>query len=92
MDLGTISAGDKKQLLYEFTNTGDETLIIDLATACKCTEITWPKKPIPPGGSGKIIAVFDSTGMNGVYEKTIDIIANTEPIVVEARFTVEVLP
>ena len=40
---------------------------------------------------GKIIALFDSEGMEGPYTKTIDIIANTDPIVVEAKFIVEVI-
>ena len=91
IDLGTIKSGDTRELVYRFTNTGTADLRIDLATACKCTEINWPTEPIPPGGEGKIVAVFDSEGMEGFYEKTIDIIANTEPIVVEAKFTVEIL-
>jgi hypothetical protein len=84
-------AGDKKEIIFSFTNTGNEPLIIDLATACQCTEIEWPTEPIVPGDEGRIVAIFDSTGMEGPYTKTIDIIANTEPIVVEAKFSVEVV-
>ncbi len=88
--LGVINEGDKKKVVFDFVNTGDSDLIIELATACKCTEITWPQEPIPPSGKGKIEAIFDSSGMEGQYTKTIDIIANTDPIVVEAKFTVTV--
>ena len=91
INIGTMVAGEKKEIVFEFTNTGNDTLIIDLATACKCTEITWPTEPVAPGEKGKIIALFDSEGMEGPYTKTIDIIANTDPIVVEAKFIVEVI-
>lgn len=81
----------KKTIVFEFENTGTNSLIIDLVTACKCTEISWPESPLAPGERGEIVAIFDSSGMEGKYNKTIDIIANTEPIVVEAKFSVEVL-
>ncbi len=93
LDLGDVRAGEKKELIYTFTNTGDAPLLIDLVTACKCTSTDWPKELIPPGGTGKIRAVFDGKGMSGEYYKTIDIFTNidTEPIVFEAKFRVNVI-
>lgn len=91
IDIGQMISGDKKEIVFEFENTGNEALIIDLVTACKCTDISWPEEPIQPGAKGKIIAIFDSTGMEGVINKTLDIIANTNPIVVEAKFSVDIL-
>ncbi len=91
IELGEMIQGEKKEIVYEFENTGSVPLNIELATACKCTDIQWPKDSILPGGKGKIVAIFDSTDMEGVYHKTIDIIANTDPIVVEAKFNVEVV-
>jgi len=90
-DLGVITEGDTKKLVYSFTNTGSAPLIIELATTCKCTNITWPTEPILPGNSGEIHAVFDSSGFEGIVKKSIDIIANTDPIVVEAKFVAEVV-
>jgi len=90
-DLGEIKQGDKKKLVYTFTNTGNAPLVIELATTCKCTDITWPKEPVPPGGKGQILAIFDSTDFEGVVKKSIDIIANTDPIVVEAKFIATVV-
>ncbi len=89
--IGSMKQGDKKEVVFEFTNTGMAGLKIDLATSCKCTEIFWPQHIVQPGESGEIRAIFDSTGMEGVYEKTIDIIANTQPIVKEAKFSVKVV-
>ncbi len=91
LDLGKMQQGEKKKLVYKFTNTGMTPLVIDLATACQCADITWPHQPINPGQSGEIVAIFDSAGMEGNYSKTIDIIANTDPIVVEAKFNVEIV-
>ncbi len=90
-DLGDIYIGDKKKLVYNFINTGEAPLKIDLVTSCKCTQTDWPKVEVLPGERGSISAVFDSAGMKGEYNKTIDIIANTEPIVVEAKFKVNIL-
>ena len=89
--LGKMKAGTHKTITYKFENTGDADLLIEFATACRCTDISWPKEPVAPGESGEIVAIFDSSDMEGPYQKTIDIIANTEPIVVEAKFEVEIV-
>jgi len=89
--IGKMKAGESKKIVYEFENTGNADLLIELATACKCTDITWPTEAVAPGEKGEIVAIFDSSGMEGPYTKTIDIIANTEPIVVEAKFEVEII-
>jgi peptidoglycan-associated lipoprotein len=92
IDLGVMKKGEKKEITYIFTNTGSEDLVIDMVTACKCTELYWTKENIKPGEQGAIKALFDSSDMKlGKLEKTIDIIANTDPIVVEAVFTVEIV-
>lgn len=83
-----MKEGASSAISFKFTNTGKGDLKIDLVTACKCTELDWPKEVIPPGGEGEIYVLFDSTGFNGEVLKVVDIIANTEPIVVEAKFKV----
>jgi len=89
--IGTLKEGEKRQLLYTFQNTGSQDLIIDLATACRCTDLKWPQDPIPPGERGEILVEFDSTGFSGDIIKTIDVIGNTEPIVKLAWFTATVV-
>ncbi len=92
LELGNVYKGEKRDLVYNFTNTGSADLIIELVTACKCTTLDWPRKPIPPGGRGTLNVTYDSTDQKlGPLTKTIDIIANTDPIVVEAFFNVVVL-
>ena len=91
INIGQVIQGEKKTITFEFVNSGDADLIIDLVTACKCTDISWPQEVIAPGETGTIVAVLDTNEMEGPYTKTIDIIANTNPIVVEAKFDVDVV-
>lgn len=92
-DLGQIVKGESRSLSFAFTNTGSEDLVIEIATTCKCTDITWPKEAIKPGEGGVITAVYHTEDQKvGRVEKTIDVVANTAAIVEEARFTAEILP
>jgi hypothetical protein len=84
VDFGKLKQGEKRSHSFTFTNTGREDLIIELATACTCTSIDWPRKPIPPGGKGSIDIVFDSTTKKGQVSVDVDVISNTDPIVVTA--------
>ena len=91
-ELGDVRLGETRALEYEFTNTGTDTLIIELVTSCHCTEIDWPNSPMAPGDQSTIKVTYDSTGQKlGDVQKVIDIISNTDPIVVEAFFSVTVV-
>ena len=84
-----MTQGEERVVLFPFTNTGDADLVIEIVTACKCTSIDWPRLPVPPNGKGIIRAVFDSTTQpKGLLIKALDVIANTEPLLVEAKFSV----
>ena len=91
-DIGKIVKGESKDLEFYFTNTGDEDLLIEIVTTCKCTDITWPKEPVKVGQTAVITATFNTADQKvGKFSKTIDIVANTDPIVIEAKFTGEIL-
>lgn len=80
-DFGTIKKGEVVRHEFVFRNTGEHPLIIQNATAgCGCTVPSWPREPIPPGGTGKIVVEFNS-GLVGVGQqiKTVNIFANTDP-------------
>jgi peptidoglycan-associated lipoprotein len=86
-DLGELKRGTKVPFEFKIENVGDADLIIEVVSTCKCTEIEWPTKAIKPGEKGVIRALYDTTFQHaGATEKIVDIIANTDPIVVEARF------
>ncbi len=80
-DYGIVEQGEKVQHTYKFKNTGSEPLIISNAKgSCGCTVPSWPKEPIPVGGTGEIDVVFDSKGKKGKQSKRVTITANTDPV------------
>lgn len=79
-DWGTITQGEKIRHTFEFTNTGNEPLIIkDAKGSCGCTIPLWPKDPILPGETGQMEVEFNSKGKIGAQNKRVTITANTTP-------------
>ncbi len=92
-DYGIVDQGEKVQHTYKFTNTGNEPLIISNAKgSCGCTVPSWPKEPIPVGGTGEIDVVFDSKGKKGKQSKRVTITANTDPVQTFLTIKGEVTP
>lgn len=60
-DLGFVKPGSKAEASFSFTNISKKEVKIDIVSTCECTEATWTKRGIPPGGQGQINFVFDST-------------------------------
>jgi hypothetical protein len=76
INYGEVEKGkDDGIRIFEFTNTGDEPLLIKNAkSSCGCTVPEWPKEPIAPGGKGQIKVQYN---MNpGPISKTITIESN----------------
>jgi hypothetical protein len=77
-DYGMITEGDVVSTSFVVTNTGKSDLLIrDAKATCGCTIPVWPKKPIPPGSSGKIEVKFNSRGKKNKQSKTITLTTNT---------------
>ncbi|MBI2279940.1 MAG: DUF1573 domain-containing protein [Bacteroidetes bacterium] len=80
VDFGTITQGEVVSTNFKFKNVGKSDLIISSAQgSCGCTVPEWPKEPIKPGEEGKIAVTFNSSGKQGKQNKTITIVANTNP-------------
>ncbi len=88
LDLGSIRQGKKKKEVLYFKNTGTADLLIDIASACECTELDWPREAIKPGQRAQIDIEYDSTDKEGLQEVTVDVFANTDPLVTQAFFKV----
>jgi hypothetical protein len=76
INYGEVEKGkDDGIRIFEFTNTGDEPLLIKNAkSSCGCTVPEWPKDPIAPGAKGQIKVQYN---MNpGPISKTITIESN----------------
>jgi hypothetical protein len=78
-DFGVINKGQMVTHPFKFTNTGKAPLIITSATAsCGCTVPSYPKDPILPGQTGEIKVQYNGSGTNQI-EKTVTVVANTNP-------------
>jgi peptidoglycan-associated lipoprotein len=85
-DFGVVQKGNDAIHEFGFVNTGDGDLLIEIATACECTDLDYPVRPIKPGERGAVRATFHSKEKTGETEITINVIANTNPIIAESRF------
>jgi hypothetical protein len=80
VDFGTITQGEVVSTVFKFRNAGKTDLIISSAQgSCGCTVPEWPKEPIKPGMEGVIKVSFNSSGKQGIQNKTITLVANTVP-------------
>lgn len=79
-DFGNIKQDSENKHIFKFTNTGKEPLLIENAQgSCGCTVPSYPKEPIPPGGSGEIEVVYKPGKQENAQQKTVTVTANTEP-------------
>lgn len=79
-NFGVVDEGEVVKHVYKFKNTGTEPLIISNAKgSCGCTVPTWPKEPVPPGGTGELKVEFNSKGKPGPQSKRVTVTANTTP-------------
>lgn len=76
-DFGNVLEGPAAVYNFEFTNTGNEPLVIQNCSAsCGCTTPSWSKDPIMPGGKGKITVSYDTKNRVGPISKTVYIQSN----------------
>lgn len=77
-DFGMIKEADGPvSHTFEFTNTGNEPLVIINANAsCGCTRPEYSKEPIKPGKSGKIKVTYNPAGRPGEFDKEVKIRTN----------------
>lgn len=75
--IGTVKYGDKKNVVFQITNTGESPLIIkDVRPSCGCTNVEWNKHPIKPGETTEIAVVFEPNSL-GRFIKSINVYCNT---------------
>ena len=91
LDFGKIPEGQKLDIVYDFTNSGNAPLVIKrVEPGCGCTVAETPTAPVAPGKKGSIKASFDSNGRAGVQHKSIYVYSNAKGEAEELIFTVEV--
>ncbi|OFY49275.1 MAG: hypothetical protein A2W85_15410 [Bacteroidetes bacterium GWF2_41_31] len=91
-DFGRIIQGERVTYQFKFTNTGQSDLLISkVSTSCGCTVGKYPKTAIAPGESDYVEAAFDSGGRNGIQNKTITVLTNTQPNITTLRIKAEIV-
>ncbi len=77
-DYGRILYGQTVTAEFPFVNSGNQTLIIkNLHATCGCAKAVEGSREIPPKGSSKIVASFDTDGLKaGRKEKSIMVSTN----------------
>lgn len=90
IDYGTIAKGSDGLRVFEFTNTGNQPLIIsEVFSSCGCTVPKKPDGPIAPGKTGKIEVKYD-TNRIGPIRKTITVNSNSDTPIVALKIKGEV--
>jgi hypothetical protein len=78
-DFGTFPYAETKRTVFRFRNTGERPLIIkNVVSSCGCAEVTWNKRPIAPGKTDSLVVDFRANSL-GQFNKTVEMICNTEP-------------
>ena len=92
-DFGTVSVKDGP-LTCTFTLTNvssDEIFIYEVVTSCGCTDVKWPRKPIPSGGKAKISATYNNQDGPYPFDKmlTAYITGMDHPVILRLRGVVK---
>lgn len=76
---GFVKKGELVSLEYHFVNEGNQPLIITEAKVeCSCTTVEFPKQPIAPNQSGKVIVVFDTKSVYDRQDRIVEVISNSK--------------
>jgi hypothetical protein len=90
-DFGKISEGEVVGTNFNFVNTGNSNLmILDASASCGCTVPKWSKEPVPPGGKGTLEVIFNSSGREGMQNKSVSVRTNASNENVVLFITAEV--
>jgi len=78
IDFGNIKEEDGKVSgKFEFTNTGNEDLMLtNVKPGCGCTAADYTKSPVPPGERGFITATYNPYNRPGSFNKNIKVTTN----------------
>jgi hypothetical protein len=69
-DFGELTQGDKAEVEFVFTNTGDAPLLLsNVRSTCGCTVPTWPREPVMPNTTASIKVKYDSNRIGGINKQ-----------------------
>jgi hypothetical protein len=78
-NFGLVKKGEIVTIEFDFTNAGNQPVIISEAKAeCSCTTVDFPKQPIAPGQSAKIIVKFDTKSVYDRQDRIVEVLSNAK--------------
>ena len=76
-NFGFVKRGTVVKNEYEISNTGNAPLIItDVEIACSCTSVDFPKQPVLPGQSAKVLVTFNTQTVYGRQDRVVYLNSN----------------
>lgn len=89
-DFGAVSDKDTVEHVFEFSNAGDDDLLIEkVVAAAGNTKAKASSGRLKPGEKGSITVVVDMRGKKGIFSKNIDIYTN-DPITPVTTLSVKI--
>ena len=86
-NFGFVKKGELVTMEFNFTNTGNQPAIITEAKVeCSCTTVDFPKQPIAPNQSAKVIVKFDTKSVYDRQDRIVEIISNAKNSAQKIRF------
>ncbi len=84
-DYGEIYLNGDGTYKFEFTNNGNEPLILSKPrSSCGCTVPSWPKEPILPGESSEIKVTYN-THKAGAFNKSVTVYSNSKTVILRIK-------
>ncbi|MBC7554713.1 MAG: DUF1573 domain-containing protein [Taibaiella sp.] len=88
-DFGKVKKGPIVHHKFEFTNTGNEPLIInDANPSCGCTDVKFDKQPILPGKKGHIEVGLRTAEQHGIFLKDVSVLSNAKNAGPDKRYVI----
>jgi hypothetical protein len=86
-NFGFVKKGEVVKIEFDFKNTGDQPLLISASNVeCSCTTVEFPKQPVMPSQTGKVIVSFDTKSVYDRQDRTVEIISNAKNHQQKIRF------
>jgi hypothetical protein len=86
-NLGKVNLGSTSKAEFQFTNNGDEPVIItSVKASCGCTVTDYPREAILPGSNASIYASYKASS-TGVFSKTVTVTtsASAQPVLLRLK-------
>ena len=86
-NFGFVKKGEQVKLTYQFTNTGNQPLLITYVKAvCSCTKVVFQKEPVFPGKTGVIEVLFDTSPTYDRQDRIVEVYSNNAKSPQKIRF------